>query len=165
MRHVKYLWILAIIPLILLSLPVDSRGESSDAIIAAEGVSVSVDFGNGTMIQFDDLNGTTVLEVTSAILEVQVQWYGPLAYVRAIEGVVGEGQYGWQYWVNGEFASVAVNLYTLEDSDTIEWVYSGSDSQPQPQQDPTLLTGAALVSVAAIGFIVIVYIQTSRRLQ
>jgi hypothetical protein len=156
---------LSIILLILLSLPVDTRAKHFDAITAAEGVSLSVDFGNGTIIQFYDLNGTTVLDVTSAVLKVQVQWFGPFAYIRAIEGIVGEGQYGWQYWVNGEFASVAVNLFTLEDNDTINWVYSGPESQSQLQYDPTLLPGIILVSVSAIGYIAIVYIQTSRRLK
>jgi hypothetical protein len=146
-----------------MSLPVISYGENSDTIIAAEGISLSVDFGNGTIIQFNNLNGSTVLEVTLAALDVQVQWYGPLAYVRSIEGIVSEGQYGWEYWVNGEFASVAVNLHTLEDSDMIEWVYSAPD--PQPLQDPSLLPGVSIVSFAGIGFIVIVYVQTSRRLK
>jgi hypothetical protein len=165
LHHVKYWWLLAIVPLILISLPGNSQAANSNVIVAAEGISLSVDFGNGTIIQYYDLNGTTVLEVTSSILEVQVQWYGPLAYIRAIEGIVGEGQYGWQYWVNSEFAAGAVNLYTLADGDSIEWVYSGPESQPQPQYDSSLLPGATAVSAAAIGFIVIIYIQTSRRLQ
>ncbi len=161
----KYWWLLAIIPLILLNIPVNSHAENSEAIIAAEGISLSVDFGNGTIISFNNLNGSTVLDVTSAMVEVQVQWYGPLAYIREIEGIVGEGQHGWKYWVNGEFASIAVNLYTLENGDAIEWVYSGPSAETQSQEDPTLLPGASIVSTAGLGFILIVYIHTSRRLK
>ena len=123
-----------------------------------------MDFGNGTRLTFSDLSGSTVLEVTSEVLDVQVDWYiGPLAYVRGIEGVIGEGQYGWEYWVNGEFASVAVNLFKLEDNDLVEWVYSTPDSQPL--QDPTLIPGASIISLSGFGFLVIVYIRTSRRLR
>lgn len=161
----KYWWLLTIVPLILLSLPVNSLGESgSDVIIAAEGITLSVDFGNETTITFNDLNGSTVLEVTSEVFDVQVQWYGPLAYIRGIEGVVAGGQSGWEYWVNGEFASIAVNLYTLSNGNIIEWVYSTAGSSIQSQQDPTLFPGVAFVLVSGIGFMAIVYIQTSRKL-
>ncbi|MHA2153325.1 MAG: DUF4430 domain-containing protein [Candidatus Thorarchaeota archaeon] len=160
----KYRLLLLLIPIFLL---VPSTGalrvRSTDTIIAAEGISVSVDFGNGTILEFDNLSGTTVLNVTSEVLNVQIDWYGPFGYIRGIEGVVGAGQTGWQYWVNGVFASVAVNLYFLNDGDSLEWVYSGPVTQIQ--EDPTLIPGATVVSISALGFIAIVYIQTSRRLQ
>lgn len=144
--------------------PIGTAGESeARSIIAAEGITVRVDFGNGTSIDFSGLNGSTVLEVTSGVLDVQVDWYGPLAYVRGIEGIVGEGQYGWEYWVNGEFASVAVNLYTVADNDIIEWVYSTPD--PQSLQDPTLIPGVSIISISGFGFLVVVYVRTSRRLR
>ena len=86
----------------------------SEVIVAAEDITLTIDFGNGTAREFNDLNGSTVLEVTSSVLEVEVQWFGPLAYIKSIEGLTGEGEYGWEYWVNDEFASIAVNLYSLE---------------------------------------------------
>ncbi|MFW9982744.1 MAG: DUF4430 domain-containing protein [Candidatus Thorarchaeota archaeon] len=153
-----------LVPLILLSQPAISVGElESDAIIAAESISLSVDFGNGTTAFFDNLTGSNVLEVTSIALNVEVQWYGPLAYVRGIEGIIGEGVHGWEYWVNGEFASVAVNLYTLEDHDSVEWIYTSPEPQNLP--DPSLVPGASFVLIAGIGFIALVYVQTSRRLK
>ena len=160
----KYRWLLLLIPIFLLVPSAGALGaRSTDTIIAAEGISVSVDFGNGTILEFNNLSGTTVLNVTSEILNVQIDWYGPFGYIRGIEGVVGAGQNGWQYWVNGVFASVAVNLYFLNDDDSLEWVYSGPVTQTQ--EDPTLIPGATVVSISALGFIAIVYIQTSRRLQ
>ncbi|MHA1949461.1 MAG: hypothetical protein ACW987_06280, partial [Candidatus Thorarchaeota archaeon] len=58
----KYRLLLLLIPIFLL---VPSTGalrvRSTDTIIAAEGISVSVDFGNGTILEFDNLSGTTVL--------------------------------------------------------------------------------------------------------
>lgn len=136
---------------------------ASQLVTAAEGVSLSIDFGNGTIREFYDLNGSTVLEVTSSVLEVDVQWFGSLAYIRGIEGVVGGGELGWQYWVNGQFATVAVNQYVLHDNDTISWVYSMASHQEQ--QDPSLIPGALVVLIAGLGFIAIVYIQTSKRIK
>jgi hypothetical protein len=160
----KIWWILPLIALFLVMPPVGALDEdTTSSVIAAEGISLSVDFGNGTLLEIDDLNGSTVLDVTSEVLTVELQWYGPLAYIRAIEGIASEGQNGWQYWVNGEFASIAVNLFSLENGDTVEWVYSGPVSQSQ--NDPSLLPGALIVSISGLGFIAVVYIQTSRRLQ
>lgn len=135
----------------------------SEAIFAAEGITLTVDFGNGTTLEFSNLNGSNVLDVTSEVLSIQIQWYGPLAYIRGIEGVVGQGEYGWQYWVNGEFASTAVNLYSLDDSDTVSWVYSSP--APATQEDPSFIPGIVLVSASGFGFIAIVYVQTTRRIR
>ena len=107
----------------ILSRPGLAQGDS-EVILAAEDITLTIDFGNGTAREFNDLNGTTVLEVTSSVLEVEVQWFGPLAYIKSIEGLTGEGEYGWEYWVNGEFASIAVNLYSLENGDIVSWVFS-----------------------------------------
>jgi hypothetical protein len=136
---------------------------SDEAIPAAEGITLTVDFGNGTIRDYHNLNGSTVLEVTSSVLDVEVQWYGPLAYIRGIEGLVGEGAEGWEYWVNGEFASIAVNLYSLEDNDILLWKYTSPE--PQSQYDPTFIPGVFFVSLSGVGFIAIVYVQTSRRIE
>jgi hypothetical protein len=157
------MWASLLIALFITIQPIGVSGESdTDLVIASEGITVLVDFGNGSTLEFYNLNGSTVLDVTSAVLDVQTQWYGPLAYIRGIEGLVGAGENGWQYWVNGEFASIAVNLYTLENGDSVEWIYSGP--MTQSQEDPTLIPGATIVSLSGIGFLALVYIQTSRRL-
>jgi hypothetical protein len=153
-----------LIALFLVIQPIGVAGENdTSSVIIAEGISVSVDFGNGTTLEFNELSGSTVLEVTTAVLNVHVQWYGPLAYIRGIEGIVGADENGWQYWVNGEFASIAVNLYSLADNDSVEWIYSGPVSQSQ--EDPTLIPGTLTVSISGIGFLAIVFIQTKRRLR
>jgi len=136
---------------------------SSEVITAAEGISLTIDFGNETITDYVDLNGTNVLEVTSSVLDVEIQWFGPLAYIKGIEGLIGEGEYGWQYWVNGEFASIAVNLYSLEDGDTVLWRYSSPD--PVTQADPTFIPGVIITAASGFGFIAIVYIQSTRRIR
>lgn len=155
---------LALVLIVMMSLVSSSQAQSSsEAIVAAEGITLTINFGNGTIRDYNNLNGSTVLNVTSSVLEVEVQWYGTFAYIRGIEGLVGEGEYGWQYWVNGEFASNAVNLYSLEDGDTVLWAYS--TPEPQAQEDPTFIPGVAIISASGFGFIAFVYIQTSRRLK
>ena len=132
-------------------------------VIPATGITLTVDFGNGTISEYNDLVGNTVLEVTSSVLDVEVQWFGPFAYIRSIEGFVGQGEHGWQYWVNGEFASVAVSHYLLGDDYEIEWVYSTPDQQQQ--YDPSFIPGVVIVSTSGFGFIAIVYVGTSRRIK
>ena len=145
------------------SLANSSHAQSDiETIVSAEGITLSIDFGNGTIKEYNDLAGNTVLEVTASVLEVEVQWFGPFAYIRGIEGLVGEGEYGWEYWVNGEFASVAVSHYMLGDDDEVEWVYS---TPSQQQQDPSLVPGIIIVSSTGFGFIAIVYVGTLRRIR
>jgi len=159
----KYGIPLTLVLIVMMSLVNSSHAQSnSGAIIAAEGITLTVDFGNGTIKEYSNLNGSSVLEVTSSVLEVEIRWFGPFAYIKGIEGFLGEGEYGWQYWVNGEFASVAVSHYLLSDNDDVAWVYS---TPTQRQQDPSLVPGIIIVSTAGFGFIAIVYIGTSRRIR
>jgi len=154
--------VMLLIVAILLFTP-STVSSSSEAATAAESVTLTIDFGNGTYREYYNLNGSTVLEVTSSVLEIEVQWFGPLAYIKGIEGLIGEGEYGWQYWVNGEFASMAVNLYSLENGDLVSWVFSSPT--PRTLSDPTFIPGLTIVLVSGFGFIVIVYVQTQRRIR
>ncbi len=148
----------------MMSLVTSSHAQSdSEVIIAAEGITLTVDFGNGTIREFSGLNGSNVLEVTSSVLDVEVRWFGTLAYIKGIEGLIGEGEYGWQYWVNDEFASIAVNLYSLENGDTILWAFSSP--APGTQQDPTFIPGVVIISASGFGFMALAYIQTTRRIR
>jgi hypothetical protein len=154
---------LIVVLAIVLSYPSISLGQdNTEYIVAAEGITLTIDFGNETILEFNNLTGTSVLNVTQSVLDVNVEWHGTLAYIRGIEGLVGQGATGWEYWVNGEFASIASNLYMLDDSDSILWNYTSP--QPQQEYDPTFIPSAILVSLSGMGFIVIVYVQTSRRI-
>ncbi|MFW9962636.1 MAG: DUF4430 domain-containing protein [Candidatus Sifarchaeia archaeon] len=164
MSHTRHSLSIALVLYMMMILVIPLNAQSSSEIVgAAEGITLTVDFGNGTIREYNDLNGSTVLEVTSSVLEIEVQWFGPLAYIKGIEGLIGEGEYGWQYWVNGEFASTAVNLYSLEDGDTVAWVFSSPN--PRIQNDPTFFPGLTIILAAGLGFIAIVYVQTIKRTQ
>ena len=163
-RRQRYSLALALIVVLVMSLAITIDAQSdNENIVAAQGITLNIDFGNGTTREYDNLNGSTVLDITSSVLDVQVQWYGSFAYIRGIEGLVGVGDTGWQYWVNGEFASIAVNLYVLQDGDSILWKYT--NPQPQTQYDPTFIPGLIVVSLSGMGFLGIVYVQTSRRIK
>ena len=153
---------LSLVLVMSLAITIDAQGDN-ETIVAAQGITLSIDFGNGTTREYDNLNGSTVLDVTSSVLDVEVQWYGSFAYIRGIEGIAGVGDTGWQYWVNGEFASIAVNLYLLHDDDSIQWRYT--NPQPQTQYDPTFIPGLVIVSLSGMGFLGIAYIRTSRRIE
>ena len=138
---------------------------------AATGVSLTVDFSNGTIQEFTSLEGANVLEVTNSTTTVAVEWYGDLAFVIGISGVSqdpGENLY-WQYWVNGDLGPSAANMYTLEDGDFIEWKLpsngseSTTNSMSEPELDTSLIVGSAILGIAAVAFLVVIKLGTSRR--
>jgi hypothetical protein len=90
---------------------------------AVTGIDLSIDFGNGTILAFSDLQGSDVLNVTMSVAEVEMTWQGDLAFVTSIDGVANQplGGRWWQYWVNGELGGVAANKYQLLDTDSVVW--------------------------------------------
>ncbi len=148
-----------------------SSGLLVQYVSAATEVSLTVDFGNGTIQEFTSLEGTNVLEATNSTTAVDVEWYGDLVFVTAISGVSQDHDANlyWQYWVNGELGPCAANMYILEDGDSIEWrlPYHGFESTNtsiiESELDTSLIVGSALLGIAAMGFLVLIRIRTSRR--
>ncbi len=123
--------------------------------VAAVGVSLQIDFGNGTVSTYQSLDGTDVLNVTMKVALVEVTWYGSMAFVRSIADVENNPSAGkwWQYWVNGNLGGVAANLYSLVDSDTVVWKLTGSafgTSEPASLQTLGVLIALSTVVIAAI---------------
>ncbi len=136
---------------------------------AAFGIGVVIDYGNGTVRSYDNVTADNVLSATMTVADVEVAWYGNLAFVTAIDGVANDGDRDlwWQYWVNGDYASVAANKYSLNDSDTIEWVRGPSQQGTQPtgtgsSPDPMLLW-YAIGTVAAGGIVLAGYYLNRRK--
>lgn len=134
---------------------------------AALGISLMIDFENGTVLNFSGLNGTNVLNVTRSVVDVEVQWSGNLAFVTSIGGLRQEQNHWWQYWVNNQYASVASNMYILIDGDSIEWrrtsSSSGSSNSDTQTADITLVIGGITIAVIGIGFLLILHWRMSRR--
>lgn len=137
----------------------------SNSTSAASGITLSIDFNNGTVLDFSGLNGTNVLNVTRSVIDVETQWSGYYAFVVAIGGVSQDQNHWWQYWVNGEYAPVASNMYNLANGDYIEWKRTSSrytDLETQ-QLDYSLIIGVAITLIAGVGFLLILSRRTLRR--
>lgn len=147
------------------ALVIPIKASSSKVVPAATGINLIIDFENGTILNYTGLDGTTVLNVTSEVLDVKAQWTGNLAYVTAIGGVSQDQTHWWQYWVNGEYASVAANWYELNDGDSIEWKRASSafSNSGNNGMDPSLIIGSIILSIGAIGFLLVLYKWTAKK--
>lgn len=137
----------------------------SPAITTASGITLIVDFGNGTKASSTGLSGSNVLEVTEVVYLVEINWYGTLAFVTAIDGVSGTSDSSWQYWVNGMYASVACNFYELNNEDIIIWNRTAS-AYPAPTTNGAisdLLLGVVFVSIFGITVLTMLYLVVKER--
>jgi hypothetical protein len=132
---------------------------------AASGITLIVDFGNGTVVNTTDLVGTDVLKVTESQYTVEIDWYGSLAFVTSIAGLQNSGSKVWQYWVNGLYASVACNVFEVSDSDTIVWNYTSSEFTGQSGGQPSgdILLAVALVGGFGVAVLLVLYWVAKRR--
>lgn len=131
--------------------------------LAATGIDLIIDFGNGTVVRFSGLTATTVYNLTTMLFEVDAQWVGDRAFVNAIDGVHQDENHGWQYWVNENYATVASNLYNLQDRDSVLWnrTISGFHSTTEP--DMTLIAGGIFLVTGGIVFLALLHKRTMRR--
>ncbi|MFW9933317.1 MAG: DUF4430 domain-containing protein, partial [Candidatus Thorarchaeota archaeon] len=136
----------------------------------SDTVNLEIDFGNGTVTQFTDANGTNVLEATESKVNVVVEWYGNLAYVVEIAGVHNDGIAGlyWQYWINGDRAPFAANQMDVKSNDSIEWkrvpsTFTNTDTTVTTQIDTDLILGSLITVVLGPGFLGFLYVIKIRR--
>jgi len=157
--------ITGMIVVLLLITPSNVQASQLDTqnILAATGIDLVIDFGNGTVSSFSGLTGTNVYNLTVMLFEVDTQWVGDRVFINAIDGVSQDESHGWQYWVNGNYASVASNLYNLHDGDSVLWnrTISGFHSTTEP--DLTLIAGGVLLVTGGIVFLAILHRRTMRR--
>lgn len=136
---------------------------------AATGISLTIDFGNGTLQEFTNLNGTNAYEVTSSVTAVGVEWYGDLVYVTSISGVAENATANlyWQYWVNGKLGGSAANKYILSDGDSIEWklpsqIPQSSTTPTSFQIDTSLVIGGSVLSLVAISVLIVLWLKQQK---
>ena len=144
-------------------MPIKASG--SKVVTAATGINLTINFENGTILNYTGLDGSTVLNVTGEVLDVKVQWTGNLAYITAIGGVSQDQAHWWQYWVNGEYGSVAANWYELKDGDSVEWKRTSSTFSNSGNNgiDPSLIIGSIILCIGAVGFLLTLYKLTEKR--
>lgn len=90
-------------------------------------VSITVDYGNGTTKSFPEVylfRNATVLDALRAVANVTLQYTEFGVLVVSVDGVsndwTGAG-IGWQYWINGEWGSVAADRQILVCNDHVAW--------------------------------------------
>lgn len=157
---------LAVILLLACAFPLTTNASGVPFIPAATGISLTIDFGNGTTHEFVNLEGTNVYEVTNSTTSVEGDWYGNLVFVTSISGVSesDETQQYWHYKVNGEFGGSAANVFMLEDNDSIEWILSSPNSNipttpVQSTIDYSLIFGTALLGAVSILVLIVLWIR------
>jgi len=130
------------------------------------GVTVSIDFDNGTSSTRIGVQAADVLSATQAVEQVELQWYGDSVFVTAIAGVQNDAAAGlwWQYWVNGQLGPVAANKYQLQDNDSVQWRREAShmNTDSAGSIDLDVLIGATAVGALGISFLGILYRRRPR---
>ncbi len=145
-------------------IPVVTYASAASFTPAATGISLTIDFGNGTTHEFLSLEGSNVYEVTNSTTSVEGVWYGNLIFVTSISGVSesDENQQYWHYKVNGELGGSAANVYLLEDNDSIEWILSAPNTNIpttpiQSVVDYSLILGAAILGSVSILVLIVLW--------
>ncbi|NHJ13232.1 MAG: DUF4430 domain-containing protein [Candidatus Thorarchaeota archaeon] len=132
----------------------------SQYILAGSNVTLTVDFGNGTITTFSNLAGPDVLAITESVLKVETEWAGGFAFVNSIEGISNSLEDGlwWQYWVNGDYGQIAANQYEIQDNDHVLWnrTRSAVNTDSYPENTTELLAFGMLLAALASGFIILV---------
>jgi hypothetical protein len=130
-------------------------------------VTVIIDYGNGTVNQYVNANGSNVLEATSSVADVVVTWYGSLAYVAAINGVTSDptSSVFWQFWVNGNLAAFAANVMGLSSGDTVTWNRTGSQYAGTETQnaEPDLVLLASMMTLPVIGSMFLLLLHSIKK--
>ena len=93
---------------------------------------VSESTSGDTVYTVKNVTGISVLDVLLAAaeaagIEVDHHIESMGAFVDGIDGLEnGLDDHHWSYYVNGEYGTVASDRVTVEDGDTVRWVYLGN---------------------------------------
>lgn len=169
-KSMRITLLLLIVMLVIGPSDVIVEGVATRGILAAEGITLEIDFGNETILRFTDLNGTNALEITESAVSVEKEWYGEFVYVTAVAGVPNDAVNGlyWQYWVNDELAPVAANKYNLEENDVVSWRRLSREENTSTSAIPQdlevfLLVWTSLLSIIGVSFLGLLYFMKIRR--
>jgi len=109
--------------------------EHSDLLVECEGktilVKVSIDYENGTITTFEEvelLYNSSVLKALMEVAKVEATYWPSFNayFIDSINGIANNeddnGRY-WEYWVNNEIGLVSADNYILMDAAEITWIY------------------------------------------
>ena len=138
-----------------------STPQSHPVIPSSSDLTLIIDFGNGTSLTYENVEGENVLDATNATVEVEQDWYAGSAFVTSIAGVSNDEDAGlwWQYWVNDELGPTAANIYEVEEGDVIAWrrIAPRTETEPGPNYD--FLFNASILAIIGIGFLAVLFIK------
>ncbi|MEK7510518.1 MAG: DUF4430 domain-containing protein [Patescibacteria group bacterium] len=107
--------------------PFGQEDDEKNKEIAAD---LSIDYGEGNTQSFPKeilFQGSTVFDLLEAVerrhgVHIETREFPGLGvFIEAIHGVHNSKNAYWQYWVNGEYATVGAAQYILKDDDKILW--------------------------------------------
>ncbi len=81
----------------------------------------------GPFVLVAETNGQKASELLNKYLKVDYKDYTMGAMVDGVNGIAGDGQNFWAFYVNGEFATKAVDRTILKAGDSIEIVYEQAE--------------------------------------
>ncbi len=113
------------------------EGGENEEIQQGISVSLKIDSGEGSVKTF---NGIELKEEKTAFallkkaaqennLELSFKEYpGTGIFIESIDNIGGDATNNkwWQYWVNGEYATIGAGDFQLKNGDSVEWKYINS---------------------------------------
>jgi hypothetical protein len=94
--------------------------------------SLSVDFGNGKSVYYEDVDlmeGATAYSILITKMnekgsQVKVKTYDYGVIVESIDNISATDRYFWSYSINGQMGTTAADKYLLQNGDKIEWKFT-----------------------------------------
>jgi len=100
-------------------------------------IDIGIGYGNGTVVWFNGTRlqeGSTLLDATEAVAEVEYSSYPMGAFVESINGVENSHPYYWMWWYwdgsSWREGPVAADRYALSDGDVVFWLYEDTSVSP-----------------------------------
>ncbi|MHA1776213.1 MAG: DUF4430 domain-containing protein [Promethearchaeota archaeon] len=104
-----------------------------DPLIHYTNISLSVDFGNGTVDYHQNItickNASSVFDLLQLFYEIGYESYSYGLIITSINNVENNivSNYFWFFWVNEEYSNIGASNYQLNDSDRVYWAYRNAN--------------------------------------
>lgn len=83
------------------------------------------------------MNGETALEVLQSVASVQVQESSLGVFVEGVNGLMGDNEHYWAFYVNSEYANQGVGATVLKAGDVVRFEYTSLDGAPIMDESET----------------------------
>lgn len=105
-------------------LPLPQETSNPPREVLQESAAGSTDLYEKTVILVATESGQTALELLESRATIETQEYGDAgAFVTSINGLAGDNQNYWAFYLNGEYSQTGASQTILEPGDEIKFVY------------------------------------------